>query len=55
MCQNFQLIRKDGRANNGFPPIMMFALDLHLTKITNVAKITTIIFNLLSHCLSLVS
>jgi len=40
---------KDGRVKDSFPPMMMmmiFALDLHSSNITDVALITAIIFNL---------
>lgn len=45
---------KYGGANDSFPPMMMmFALDLHLSDITDVAIITAIIFNLPSSPFSL--
>lgn len=47
MCKNVHLMEKYGGVNNRFSPVMMFALDLHLAKITDVAIITAIIFNLL--------
>lgn len=54
MSKNFKLMGKDGGAKDSFPSQMMiFALDLHLSNITDVAIITAIIFNLPSSSLSL--
>lgn len=50
-----EIMEKDGCTKDSFSAKMIFALDLHLSNITDVAIITAIIFNLPSSCSSLVN
>lgn len=55
ICSDTSEMEKDGCTKDSFSAKMIFALDLHLSNITDVAIITAIIFNLPSSCSSLVN